>query len=566
MRRVPPLLPVLLMLWVQPAGAQTRLTDGVVRYDKPAAQNPSFWQSTYDRFGWLVKSRPFNRSVALLVGVGTYAHLSPQLTYVKSDLAAMREFLLGDGGFDRVYVMSDGIANAALVENYMFNVLPAELAPNDRLLFYFSGHGADIGGQGYMQFANASAAYDRDQYLDVTRTEQWSKRIAAKHILFLIDACNAGLGYTEKAGVPLDEGLLEQFAGKGSRNVITAGTGTQRAYQVEENKQGYSVFTRAFLDSIRGAEVQGGFLTLAEVMAGIERRVAAFSRDNQSKKMTPRRWDLHRSDDDLGTFVFVNPRATAPPLLAGLRQYINAVAKTGSDGDASGQTSGKTARLLVVVDAEASISVNGEDVGRVQPNVPRVVEAIPGQNLVQVTPVGEGALRTQRVDVPAGEQRIVDIKFIAPANLSVEVAMRKGGRPLSGREKQRIGEGYDGVVQSVVVSVQQAPPGLTLKREYFYMSDTGGSDGGGPIMQAVSTGSGDSRDRFEFPKGLRGVKFWLEGTDADKYSVNYEILLTNGVSSQARDGAPAGDWTPRTSSSQHQLVWLTLAIERRENP
>ena len=69
----------------------------------------------------------------------------------------------------------------------------------------------------------------------------------------------------------------------------------------------------------------------------------------------------------------------------------------------------------------------------------------------------------------------------------------------------------------------------------------------------------------EHPKGLRGVRFWLEGPGADKYIVRYGMALTpDGRSSEARNGGQAGDWSPKTSSSQHQLVWLSLSIDKTE--
>ncbi|MBI3667553.1 MAG: hypothetical protein HY236_15225 [Acidobacteria bacterium] len=64
-----------------------------------------------------------------------------------------------------------------LVEQYMVNRLPKEVTAQDRLLFYFSGHGADIGGAtGYLQFAGAKREeFDSTQYLAVTRCEEWSR-------------------------------------------------------------------------------------------------------------------------------------------------------------------------------------------------------------------------------------------------------------------------------------------------------------------------------------------------------------------------------------------------------
>lgn len=311
------------------SSAQTKLSDGVMRYDKQG-NSPAFWQYIRDQWGWVVSSRPFGKSLAFLVGAGNYQNIT-KLKYVSSDIQEMREFLLNSAGFDTVYVASD-IADVSLVEKYMFNEFPRTLSSQDRLLFYFSGHGSDLAGTGYLQFSRAvPGVYDPNQYLDVTRCEKWSRQIQAKHILFLIDACNSGLGYDAKPGdAPhVDEVLLSLFSGDGSRVVITAGTGNEKSFQVDEgNNKGYSVFTRAFLDAIRYTQSRSGFLILDEVMAGVRRNVAAFSRGQAGRQMTPRLWQLPRkTGTDKGTFVFLNPKATAPQVPSSVKQHVQVTVK-----------------------------------------------------------------------------------------------------------------------------------------------------------------------------------------------------------------------------------------------
>jgi hypothetical protein len=115
---------------------------------------------------------------------------------------------------------------------------------------------------------------------------------------------------------------------------LTAGTGAEKSFQVTEgNKQGYSVFTRAFLDSIRETQSEGGFLTLTEILAGVERRVAEFSRGNAGRQMTPRRWQIPRQPGkDKGTFIFLNPSAKKPSVPTPLKIFVSVVSKQ-SDSD-----------------------------------------------------------------------------------------------------------------------------------------------------------------------------------------------------------------------------------------
>ena len=105
---------------------------------------------------WAGKKAPFGRSVALLTGVSDYQHLTPDLPSVENDLRDMRKFLLQQGGFDEVFVIKNKNLDRNIVERYIKQELPQRVGKEGRLLFYFSGHGADKTGSntGYMQFSN----------------------------------------------------------------------------------------------------------------------------------------------------------------------------------------------------------------------------------------------------------------------------------------------------------------------------------------------------------------------------------------------------------------------------
>src|SRR5262249_47062459 len=131
-----------------PPGVTSKtLPDNVVLYEKTASpqQLPSWWESFFSLFKIQRDPRvslPFRRSVALLVGVSNYRYLQPRLEYASKDVEKMRDYLLGEGGFDAVYVM-DERATPQLIDSYMMEKFETILSKEDRLLFYFSGHGAD---------------------------------------------------------------------------------------------------------------------------------------------------------------------------------------------------------------------------------------------------------------------------------------------------------------------------------------------------------------------------------------------------------------------------------------
>src|SRR5689334_17505413 len=80
------------------------------------------------------------------------------------------------------------------------------------------------------------------------------------------------------------------------------------------------------MDTIRQTESPSGFLTLTEVLAGIERRVAAFRRGHAGREMTPQRWQVPRSPgSEKGTLVFINPNRRVPNRSSLLEKYFSPV-------------------------------------------------------------------------------------------------------------------------------------------------------------------------------------------------------------------------------------------------
>jgi hypothetical protein len=340
-----------------PSAAQVKTTvlpDGIIKYEGSAARShePSFWEIFRGLFQVAPPRLPFERSFAFLIGVSSYEYLNPELPYVRTDLEDMRKFLIEKAGFDVVYVAVDGVVNTETIENYMVNVLPKQIGENDRLLFYYSGHGADIGGAtGYMQFSQArQGVFDSNQYLAITRTEEWSHLTRAKHALFLIDSCASGLGFESKSGSSnVDEDLLNTLSGNGSRFVITAGTAREKAFEFETSStQGYSVFTHAFLEALE-SNSEGyrgkGFLVLDEVFADAKVRVGRFA-SSTGQKMTPRLWSIPRDDKDTGTFIFINKDMTGAALTTRAKIQLG-IAKDAS-GNPVANSSGTTDSIVAV--------------------------------------------------------------------------------------------------------------------------------------------------------------------------------------------------------------------------
>ena len=221
----------------------------------------------------------------------------------------MRDLLLNKGGFDEVYIAQDGVVNRDLIERYVKGVIPKEMSRNDRLLFYYSGHGGDDQGDtGYMLFGGAKRGeFWGPQVLEVNALSTWSSELKIQHVLFIVDSCSSGLAFTAKSAPGnADELLLQTLSGNGSRTVLTAGTAEEATYAFDSRgKSGNGVFTGALLHSFESRRKAGTpLITISDLFSDIELEIAEF-RASQGKSTTPRMWRL-REAEFRGTFVFLN--------------------------------------------------------------------------------------------------------------------------------------------------------------------------------------------------------------------------------------------------------------------
>ncbi len=318
--------------------------DGVWRFDRPLSPSPNFFEQLLKQFNWKpAKTRPFGRSVAFLIGVASYDTLRPQLSYVESDLTELRNFLLTDGGFDTVFEVRNSVARRSLIENYMIDKFSREsddLDREDRLLFYYSGHGADQAHRfGYLQFSRAKEGnFAGEDVLALREIQDWARLNIAKHLLIILDACSSGLAISAK-GELTHEALLNSLSGEGSGYLLTAGTGDQKVWQIETYKQrGYSILTRALIHALRDSPTDSnnsGFFTINEAFARAEKDIAQFQVE-QDRKMTPQLVPLARQDGIAkGTFVFVNTRARNLKIQ---REYANVLTTAKGDAVVDGRT------------------------------------------------------------------------------------------------------------------------------------------------------------------------------------------------------------------------------------
>jgi len=369
--RFPVLLCLLAFLLSVPSYSQSsqpkreQFSDGVEHWYVPETKNgESYLTRKFEEMHNVVVPQPFGKSIAFLAGVGKYHNLSPQLPSVHNDIVEMRDLLLNTAGFDEVYVAEDDVVNRDLIEQYVKGIIAGRTSRNDRLLFYYSGHGGDNRGKtGYLLFGNAQKGqFWGPQVLAIDALTDWSRELQIQHILFIVDSCASGLAFTAKHGTDVsDKLLLQTLSGNGSRTILTAGTADEATYAVEDRQHfGNGVFTKSLLDAFESRRVSGApFITVTDLFSGIEKEMAEF-RVKARKTTTPRMWQLQEADYR-GTFVFLNTYAKVATLTAEQASALGVKPVPKSRGEVPSETA---TGIIEIFSSEAGIlSIDSQNLG-----------------------------------------------------------------------------------------------------------------------------------------------------------------------------------------------------------
>ena len=299
----------------------------------------------HDLFGRLFGSERFGKSYALVIGVGDYDYGFGKLNAPKNDAQRVRDFLVKEAGFDYVQTLTDADATRDRISQLMDKDFPDRLQPNDRFLFYFSGHGVtrplgiEDGKRGYLVLKK-SHPQAWDEMIDMPRIREWSENVGrARHVLFVLDACSSGLAAFQVKGADARPMTLERLSQRSSY-ILTAGVDEEESFSVG----GSSLFTQAFLLSVRGQlePPPDGIVSLNGLIDRIHRYLDGQSQILDGKiRMSPQlfKW---RPENNEGEFFFVVPghlpQPAGPSLaLQGIQSKSGDATPTapGPDGTAS---------------------------------------------------------------------------------------------------------------------------------------------------------------------------------------------------------------------------------------
>ena len=242
----------------------------------------------------------YQQSHALLIGVSAYNNGLPPLPGVISDISAVKA-ALEDNGF-QVTVINDP-DNAALENAFRNFIAKYGQSPENRLLFYFAGHGHTVhmpyGEEiGYICPADApDPSKDLPDFeskaMPMAHIDTYARQIKSKHALFIFDACFSGSMFAMTRSIPE---VISYKTKESVRQFITSGS-------AEETVPDKSIFRAQFIRAIQGdADAnKDGFVTGTELGEFLQTTVVNYSNNYQH----PQYGKIQDPHLDKGDFVFV---------------------------------------------------------------------------------------------------------------------------------------------------------------------------------------------------------------------------------------------------------------------
>jgi hypothetical protein len=297
------------------------LTTNTYEVRSPETESASLWSVAWLKNQWdriVNGAPPFNKSYALLLGVSNYKYMK-KLSLVNDDLKKMQEFLLSRG-FHVVRVQDEKLTLASVRSPQEY--FAAKINPDDRLLVYFAGHGVprEEGGRhrGYLALINSPASgVNPADAIAMDDFVAWTRRISAKHLLVLLDACFSGLavrGFDIKLEVRSGDSGPQSAAQPDPKSLYRLSTAPGRYLLMAGNEKQQSIaspkwtgglFTHGVLQGLGGlADTQrDGFVTTRELYPWLRQYVETQA-EGAGTTLTPLIKDLGPDGSSEGDFVF----------------------------------------------------------------------------------------------------------------------------------------------------------------------------------------------------------------------------------------------------------------------
>jgi WD40 repeat protein len=271
----------------------------------------------------------FNRSLAVIIGINDYGQGIPPLDTARQDAERLAEILEQQYEYKADLLVDD--VSGDRLKTLLADELPAIVGANDRLVFYFAGHGialdGDDGPTGYLIPQDADAA-DRETFLPMQLVHEALTGLPCRHCLIILDCCFSGAfrwSSTRSLITPpevLHRERYERFVRSPAWQVLTSAAYDQEALDSltgsgfgsrEDEDQQHSPFARALFKALEGEgdANDDGVLIATELYLYLRDHVEIKAEEEANHRQTPSLWPL--SKHDKGEFIFKLGEPNLPP-------------------------------------------------------------------------------------------------------------------------------------------------------------------------------------------------------------------------------------------------------------
>jgi len=246
----------------------------------------------------------YNKSYAVIIGIDRYPNLPPdrQLSYAVRDAKGVEQVMKRLYKFDKIVTLYDQQATKDRILELLTEELPAQMGEDDSLFIFWAGHGnqekSREGELGYLIPYDGAPDKIRKNITMAEIRDTISKKIPAKHVFYVMDACYSGLLTATRAidNKPRrDLAYLKEITKERVRQVLTAGGKDQEV--LDGGPKGHSVFTGRLIEVL---EATGDFITANEIQSILKEKVFQDARA-RNHNQTPNYGTLYGSGD----FVFI---------------------------------------------------------------------------------------------------------------------------------------------------------------------------------------------------------------------------------------------------------------------
>jgi WD40 repeat protein len=290
----------------------------------------------------------FSRNLAFIIGINNYTNGISPLQNAVNDAKKLVEILREKHEY-KVWVCLDEVATLNNLNQLLEETLLEQVNENDRLLFYFAGHGialnGDDGPAGYLIPQGAKLG-DVQTYLPMAKLEECLNKLPCHHFLGILDCCFAGAFRWSSnrdlltAPEVIHKERYDRFITDPAWQVITSAASDQKALDAfalnAERRQigNHSPFAAALIEALAGkADVYppasngkpsgDGVITATELYLYLRDAVEPATEGNRQRQ-TPGIHPLKKHDK--GEYIFLSPGhplnlPPAPPLDASKNPY-----------------------------------------------------------------------------------------------------------------------------------------------------------------------------------------------------------------------------------------------------